>query len=425
VSPGITTTFRSLKVRNYRLFASGQVVSLSGTWAQRVAQDWLVLELSHNSGVALGITTGLQFLPMLLFGLYGGVLADRYDKRRLLIWAQVSMGLLALVLGLLDLADVVRLWHVYALAFLLGLASVIDTPVRQAFVVEMVGPDDLPNAVSLNSATFNVSRILGPAVAGVAINSVGTAPVFLANAVSYIAVVVGLLAIRRADLFDVHRVARAKGQLREGLTYVRANPHLYVPIALIAVVGMFGLNFQITLALIAKQTFHMGAGSYGALSAMLATGSLVGALASARRSTPPSPRILYGSALAFGILEVLTGLAPTYFLMAVLLVPTGAAVLTFTTTANATVQLSSAPHMRGRVMALYVLVFLGGTPLGAPVIGAVAEVLGPRSSLLIGGAVSAAAAVGARLYLQRVTASGQPPVETRIAGGAVAGRTTA
>jgi MFS family permease len=426
VSPAITTTFRSLKVRNYRLFASGQVISLSGTWAQRVAQDWLVLELSHNSGVALGITTGLQFLPMLLFGLYGGVLADRYDKRRLLIWAQVSMGVLALVLGVLDLADVVQLWHVYALAFLLGLASVIDTPVRQAFVVEMVGPDDLPNAVSLNSATFNVSRILGPAVAGVAINSVGTAPVFLANAVSYVAVVVGLLAIRRADLFDVHRVARAKGQLREGLTYVRANPHLYVPIALIAVVGMFGLNFQITLALIAKQTFHMGAGSYGALSAMLATGSLIGALASARRSTPPSARILYGSALAFGILEVLTGLAPTYFLMAVLLIPTGAAVLTFTTTANATVQLSAAPQMRGRVMALYVLVFLGGTPLGAPVIGAVAEVLGPRSSLLIGGAVSAAAALAAAFYVRAVSASAgtsEPAAPSEAA--ARAARTTA
>jgi MFS family permease len=404
VSPAITTTFRSLKVRNYRLFASGQVVSLSGTWAQRVAQDWLVLELSHNSGVALGITTGLQFLPMLLFGLYGGVLADRYDKRRLLIWAQVAMGVLALILGLLDLTDVVQLWHVYALAFALGLASVVDTPVRQAFVVEMVGPGDLPNAVSLNSATFNVSRILGPAVAGVAISSVGTAPVFLANAASYVAVVVGLLAIRRTELFDVHRVPRAKGQLREGLTYVRSLPNLYVPIALISVIGMFGLNFQITLALIAKQTFHLGAGSYGALSAMLATGSLLGALASARRSTPPSPRILYGSALAFGVLEVLTGLAPTYFLMAVLLVPTGAAVLTFTTTANATVQLTSAPHMRGRVMALYVLVFLGGTPLGAPVIGALAEVLGPRSSLLIGGVVSAAAAVVAALYLRRVTA---------------------
>lgn len=409
MSPAITTTFRSLKVRNYRLFASGQVISLSGTWAQRVAQDWLVLELSHNSGVALGITTGLQFLPMLLFGLYGGVLADRYDKRRLLIWAQVAMGVLALVLGLLDLTGLVALWQVYALAFGLGLASVIDTPVRQAFVVEMVGPDDLPNAVSLNSATFNVSRILGPAVAGVAISHIGTAPVFLANAATYVAVVVGLVAIRRSDLFDVHRVARAKGQLRAGLTYVRSDPKLYVPIALIAVIGMFGLNFQITLALIAKQTFHMGAGSYGALSAMLATGSLLGALASARRSTPPSMRILFGSALAFGICEVLTGLAPTYFLMAVLLVPTGAAVLTFTTTANATVQLASAPHMRGRVMALYVLVFLGGTPIGAPVIGAVAEVLGPRSSLLIGGVVSAAAAAVAGLYLARVSASSSPP----------------
>lgn len=427
MSPGLTTTFRSLRVRNYRLFATGQVVSLSGTWAQRVAQDWLVLELSDNSGVALGITTGLQFLPMLLFGLYGGVLADRYDKRLLLIWAQVSMGTLALVLGVIDLVNVVQLWHVYALAFLLGLASVIDTPVRQAFVVEMVGPDDLPNAVSLNSATFNASRIVGPAVAGIAINSVGTAPVFLANAASYVAVVVGLIAIRQADLFTARRVPRAKGQLREGLRYVRADPQLCIPIALIAVIGMFGLNFQITLALIAKQTFDLGAGSYGALSAMLATGSLLGALASARRSTAPSRRILFGSALAFGVLEVLTGLAPTYFLMAVLLVPTGAAVLTFTTTANATVQLASAPHMRGRVMALYVLVFLGGTPFGAPVIGALAEALGPRSSLLIGGAVSAVAAVSAGLYLQRVTAAtapGQVADPPRRPAAPVVGRTT-
>ncbi|MBK5306070.1 MAG: MFS transporter [Frankiaceae bacterium] len=429
MSPALTVTFRSLRVRNYRLFAGGQVISLSGTWAQRVAQDWLVLELSHNSGVALGITTGLQFLPMLLFGLYGGVLADRYDKRALLIGAQVAMGVLALVLGILDVAGVVQLWQVYALAFLLGLASVIDTPVRQAFVVEMVGPDDLPNAVSLNSATFNVSRILGPAVAGVAISSVGTGPVFLANAASYVAVVVGLVAIRRTELFDARRVARAKGQLRAGLSYVRSDPQLYVPIALIAVIGTFGLNFQITLALIAKQTFHLGAGSYGALSAMLATGSLLGALASARRSTPPSARILFGSALAFGICEVLTGLAPTYTVMALLLVPTGAAVLTFTTAANATIQLASAPHMRGRVMSLYVLVFLGGTPFGAPLIGAVAEVLGPRSSLLIGGVVSALAAVAAGFYLRRVTvsvpAADQPCAPTRIAGGAAVGRTTA
>ena len=388
----MSPTFRSLRVRNYRLFASGQLVSLSGTWAQRVAQDWLVLELSDNSGVALGITTGLQFLPMLLFGLYGGVLADRYDKRRLLIGAQVAMGLLALVLGLLDLTGAVTLWQVYVLAFLLGLASVVDTPVRQAFVVEMVGPADLPNAVSLNSATFNLSRILGPAVAGIAITGVGTAWVFLANAVTYVAVIGGLLLIRTADLFDARRVARAKGQLREGLTYVRSRPDLLVPILLVAVIGMFGLNFQLTLALIAKETFGRGAGSYGALSAMLAVGSLLGALVSARRSNPPGRKLLYGAAMAFGVCEVLVGLAPTYAVMAVLLIPTGAAVLTFTTAANTSIQLATSAQMRGRVMALYVLMFLGGTPIGAPIIGALAEVLGPRSSLLIGGVVSALAA---------------------------------
>ena len=409
MSPALTVTFRSLRVRNYRLFATGQVISLSGTWAQRVAQDWLVLELSHSSGVALGITTGLQFLPMLLFGLYGGVLADRYDKRTLLIGAQVVMGLLALTLGILDVTGAVQLWHVYALAFALGLASVVDTPVRQAFVVEMVGPDDLPNAVSLNSATFNTSRILGPAVAGVAINAVGTGPVFLANAASYVAVVAGLAGMRRSELFRSRRVPRAKGQARAGLAYVRADPQLYVPIALIAVIGTFGLNFQLTLALVAKQTFHLGAGSYGLLSAMLASGSLLGALASARRSTVPSGRVLYGSALAFGLCEILTGLAPTYAVMAILLVPTGAAVLTFTTTANATVQLTSAPEMRGRVMALYVLVFLGGTPFGAPLIGAVAEALGPRSSLLFGGLASATAAVVAGLYLRAVNAANRGP----------------
>jgi MFS family permease len=424
VSPALATTFRSLRVRNYRLFASGQVVSLSGTWAQRVAQDWLVLELSGSSGIALGITTGLQFLPMLLFGLYGGVLADRYDKRTLLIGAQVAMGLLALALGLLDVAGVVQLWHVYLLAFLLGLASVIDTPVRQSFVVEMVGPAELPNAVSLNCATFNLSRILGPAAAGLAINAVGTGPVFLANAASYVAVVAGLAAIRSSELFDARRVARAKGQLRAGLTYVRGRADLLVPIVLVAVIGTFGLNFQLTLALVAKETFGKGAGSYGALSAMLAFGSLLGALASARRSGPPQRRVLFGAALAFGICEVLVGLAPTYEVMAVLLVPTGAAVLTFTTTANATVQLASAPEMRGRVMALYVLVFLGGTPFGAPVIGAVAEVLGPRSSLLIGGAVSGLATLALADYLRRrTTPAAELPVPRRWPVSAAAERT--
>jgi MFS family permease len=426
VSPALTVTFRSLRVRNYRLFASGQMVSLSGTWAQRVAQDWLVLELSHSSGVALGITTGLQFLPMLIFGLYGGVLADRYDKRNLLVGAQVAMGLLALVLGVLDLTGTVQLWHVYALAFLLGLASVIDTPVRQSFVVEMVGPDDLPNAVSLNSATFNASRIIGPALAGLAISHVGTAPVFLVNAASYVAVILGLCLIRTGDLYDARRVPRAKGQLREGLRYVRARPDLMVPMVLVFIIGTFGLNFQITLALVAKSVFGLGAGSYGALSSMLALGSLLGALASARRSAAPRQRVLIGSGIAFGALEVLVGLAPTYWLMAALLVPTGVAVLTFSTAANAIVQLGSAPQMRGRVMALYILVFLGGTPVGAPLIGALAEALGPRSSLLIGGLVSALGCVLAGLYLQRAAARVPVRASARPAtGGAVVAGTTA
>jgi len=394
-------TFRSLRVRNYRLFAAGQVVSLSGTWAQRVAQDWLVLELSPSPALALGITTGLQFLPVLLFGLYGGVLADRYDKRRMLIGAQIAMGVLALVLGLLDLTHVVVLWHVYVLAFLLGLASVVDTPVRQAFVSEIVGAQEMPNAVSLNSATFNSARIVGPALAGVAINLVGTSAVFLANAVSYVAVIAALAAMRPAELFPSTRLARQAGQLREGLTYVRARPDLLVPIVLVFMVGTFGLNFQITLALIAKQTFHAGAGSFGLLTSALAVGSLVGALLSAHREGPPTHRVLFAAALAFGLLEVAVGFAPSYPVTALLLLPTGAAVLTLTTTANSLVQLGCTPQVRGRVMALYILVFLGGTPVGAPVVGAVAEAYGPRSSLWVGGLVCAVSAVAAALWLRR------------------------
>ena len=395
-------TFRSLHNRNYRLFASGQVVSLSGTWAQRVAQDWLVLELSGNSGVALGITTGLQFLPVLLFGLYGGVLADRYDKRTLLLGAQAAMGVLALCLAVLDLSGAVQLWHVYALAFGLGLASVVDTPVRQAFVSEMVGPDDLPNAVSLNSATFNSARILGPAVAGVAIAAVGTGWVFAANAVSYVAVLAGLRAMRTAELYPGRRVARGRGQLREGLAYVRARPPLLVPIVLVFMVGTFGLNFQITLALVVKEVFGREAGAYALLSVMIAVGSLVGALASARRTGPPRQRTLFAAVLAFGVLEVAVGLAPTYWLMALLLVPTGVSVLTFTTTANSIVQLGSAPHVRGRVMALYVLVFLGGTPVGAPLIGALAEAYGPRASIVLGGVVTALSGIVAAVVMVRL-----------------------
>jgi MFS family permease len=437
VSPALSATFRSLRTRNYRLFAAGQVVSLTGTWGQRVAQDWLVLELSGNSGVALGVVTGLQFLPVLLLGLWSGVLADRYDKRRLLLGAQAAMAVLALVLAALDLSGAVQLWHVFALALALGVASAVDVPVRQSFVSEMVGPEDLPNAVSLNSATFNSARIVGPAVAGLAIAAVGTGWVFLANAASYVAVLAGLAAMRTAELRPSRRVARGKGQLREGLAYVRARPDLLVPVLLVAVVGTVGLNFQLTLALVSKEVFGRSAASYGLLSAMLAAGSLLGALASARRTGPPRQRRLFLSATAFALLEVAVGFAPTFEVMALLLVPTGVAVLTFTTTANATVQLGSAPHVRGRVMSLYVLVFLGGTPVGAPVVGALAEALGPRAALVLCGTTTLAAVLGAAawtlrrrsLRLEPHLARRRPHVHVRLTAAGVAAaeqaRTTA
>ena len=414
----MSPTFRSLSIRNYRLFATGQVISLSGTWAQRVAQDWLVLQLAPNPGIALGVVTALQFLPMLLFGLYGGLLADRYDKRLLLIGAQVAMAVLALILGVLDLTGAVRLWHVYALAFGLGLASVVDTPVRQSFVSELVGPEDLPNAVSLNSATFNSARIVGPALAGLAIAQVGTAWVFLANALSYVAALYGLVVMNTAELRPGVRQVRGPGQVAEGLRYVKARPTLYVPILLVFMVGTFGLNFQITLALIAKQVFHTDAGSFGLLTSAFAVGSLIGALRSARRSGPPRMRTMLAAAAVFGLLEVADGLAPSFLTMCLLLVVTGAAVLTFTTSANAIVQLGCEAAVRGRVMSLYVLVFLGGTPVGAPVVGLVAEQYGPRSSLVVGGLVSTASAVVAAVVLARLQGV-QLVAQTRMYRGAV------
>jgi MFS family permease len=393
--------FRSLRVRNYRLFASGQIVSLTGTWMQRVAQDWLVLELSHNSGTALGLVTALQFTPTLLFGLWGGVLADRYDKRRLLLVAQAAMGLQALALGLLDVTGVVALWHVFLLAALLGTTSAMEIPVRQSFVVEMVGREDLANALSLNSATFNSARIVGPAVAGLMINWIGTGPVFLANAASVLAVMSGLVMMRPAELYRSPPLGRAKGQLREGLRYVRSRADLVVPMLLVFVVGTFGLNFQITLALMAKEVFDRGAGSYGLLSTSLAVGSLAGALLSTLRRHRPRLRLLLAAAFGFGVLETLTGLMPTYLSLALMLVPTGAAALTFTIAANSGVQMAADAKMRGRVMALYLLCFLGGTPVGAPLIGALAQQFGARASIVVGGLVSAAFAVVVGLVLAR------------------------
>lgn len=402
----MSPTFRSLHVRNYRLFASGQVISNSGTWMQRTAQDWLVLQLTGGSGTALGITTALQFLPMLLFGLFGGVLADRYPKRRLLVVTQTFMGLLALTLGILTVTGGVEVWHVYLLAFGLGVATCVDNPTRQAFVVEMVGPEDVPNAVGLNSAVFNLARILGPAIAGLLIGLGGsgaaaTGPVFFLNAASYVGVLIGLKMMRPAELYPSTPVKRERGQLREGLAYVRRRPDLITIIVLVFFVGTFGMNFQITIALMATHTFHTGAAAFGILSTALAGGSLLGALGTARRRGAPRLRMLITAAVSFGILEVAAGLMPTYLTFLVLLVPTGFAVLTMSTACNTTMQMSVSPQVRGRVMSLYLLVFMGGTPIGAPLIGWLAEVLGPRSSLLIGGAVSGVAAIVCGLFLAR------------------------
>jgi MFS family permease len=396
-----TSMFASLRVRNYRLFASGQVVSLSGTWMQRVAQDWLVLNLSHNSGTAIGLTTGLQFAPVLLFGLYGGVIADRYNKRRVLIITQITAGLLALALGLLDLTGAVVLWHVYVLAFALGIATAIDSPVRQSFVTELVGPSLLPNAISLNSATFNTARVLGPASAGLLIAAAGTSWVFLINASSFVAVLVGLMAMRDSELFVGKPAARRKGAMREGLAYVRRRPELMAITGLVGVIGTLGFNFQLTSALLTKNTFHHGAGSYGLISAVYAFGSLLGALASARRGRAARRRLVFVAAASYGVIEIVAGLMPTYWTFFALLVPFGFATLTFSTAANTTVQLSAAPAMRGRVMAVYLIVFMGGTPIGSPFIGWIAEVAGPRWSLITGGIASAVAAVVAAAYLAR------------------------
>ncbi|MBA3417529.1 MAG: MFS transporter [Geodermatophilaceae bacterium] len=394
--------FASLRVRNYRLFATGSLISNTGTWMQRVAQDWLVLELSNNSGVALGVVTALQFGPILLFGMYGGMLADRYDKRKLLFATQASMGVLALFLGVLDLANVVALWHVYVLATGLGIATALDTPIRQAFVSELVGPERLPNAVGLNSSTFNAARLVGPGIAGLLIAAFSTAPVFLLNAASFAFTLVALARMHPAELFKSERVARGKGQLREALHYVRVRPDLLLPMLLVFIVGTFGMNFQLTTALMAREVFELDAAAFGLLGSCIALGSLAGALLSTRRRERPRLRLLIGAALGFGVLEMIAGVMPTFASFAILLVPTGAAALTFVIAANSSVQLGTDATMRGRVMALYLLFFMGGAPIGAPIIGWLSENYGARSGIILGGlcCVVAAAAIGARLAVQ-------------------------
>ncbi len=416
------STFRSLHVRNYRLFASGQVVSLIGTWMQFIAQDWLVLSLSDNSGTALGTVTALQFVPVLLLTLYGGKLADRYDKRLLLVGTNTFAGALALILGVLVVTGTAQLWHVFVFAVFLGVSSAVEIPVRQAFVTELVGSPLLPNALSLNGATFNIARILGPAVAGVLIAAIDTGPVFLINGVSYGATVIGLLMMRTSDLHLAEHRPRDT-RIRDGLWYVARRPDLMLPIALVLVVGCLGFNFQLTLALLSKTVFHRGAASFGLLTTALAVGALGGALAGSWRTGRPSVYTVVGAGAAFGALEAVTGFAPGYLVAAVLLVPTGFAMIYFAQAANQRIQLGVDASYRGRVMALYTLVFLGSTPIGAPLVGWIGEHAGPRYGLIVGGVASLAAAIAVLIFRSyrrgvRMRLQVRPRLHIRLVEGA-------
>ena len=404
-------TFRSLGVRNYRVWAAGALVSNIGTWMQRTAQDWLVLTgLTHHNASAVGIVMGLQFGPQLLFLPWTGLAADRLDRRKLLIATQAAMGVLALLLGLLTVTGVVRLWHVYALALLLGCASAFDAPVRQTFVTELVGDDDLPNAVGLNSTSFSIGRMVGPAVAGVLIAIVGTGWVFLLNAASFVAVLVSLVALRVGEFRRSERVARAPGDLAAGFRYISARADLRAICLMLFLIGTFGLNFAIFISSMAVGVFHAGAGGYGLLTSIMAVGTLIGALLAARRAHPDM-RLLAASCALFGFGCAAAALAPSYGLFAAALLVLGLAALTFTTATNSIMQLSTEPFMRGRVMAIRLAIALGCTPLGAPIVGRVADTFGPRWALGVGAAAGlTAAAVG--MFAGRPTAacsSSHPP----------------
>ena len=390
--------FRSLQIPNYRLFTAGQLVKLVGVWMMFTAQDWLVLELSGNSPGALGMVTALQFVPVMLLTLWSGRLADRYDKRKLLIAANAAFALFAIVFAVLVAAGVVELWHVFVAALFLGIANAVETPVRQSFVSELVELRLLPNALALSAATFNVARISGPALAGVLIAVTSTPAVFLISTVLAIAPVFTYLRMRPADLYRTEREHRGDARVIDGLRYVGKRHDLLLPISLMAVVGMIGFNFPVTLAALAKIDFNAGPSTFGLLTTCLAIGSLGGAMAGTRRRSRPGAYLVIGAALCFGLFEFAVGFAPNFLVAALLLVPTGFFSIYLAQGANHRVQMGVAPEYRGRVMALYVLVFLGTTPIGASLSGWWGEHFGVPSSIWAAGLVSFVAAVGALIW---------------------------
>jgi MFS family permease len=406
--PGLgRQTFAALENRNYRRYFTGQAVSLVGTWMQSVAQSWLVLQLTH-SGTALGLVVALQTLPVLVLGPYGGVVADRVDKRRLMIALQSVMGLLALVLGLLTVTGAVTLAEVYVLAFLLGLNNCFENPARQSFVLEMVGRDHLRNAVTLNSTLVNAARAVGPAVAGLVIAAGGTGVCFLLNAASFVAVVTSLVRLDVSALQPSPPARREPGQLRSGLAYVRRDRELGVPLLMMALVGCLAYEFQVTLPVVASSTFAGNSSTYGFMTAAMGVGAVAGGLWVAGRGRTGA-RALVTSAVVFGVLIALAALAPVLWLELVALAGVGAASVGFMSSGNSTLQLGADPSMRGRVMALWAVAFLGSTPIGGPIAGAVAEHLGGRAGLLLGAtACFAAALLGALLLRRRAPVADQP-----------------
>jgi MFS family permease len=392
-------TFRSLSGFNYRMWAGGALVSNIGTWMQRTAQDWIVLtQLTHHNATAVGVVMALQFGPQVLLLPLTGFAADHFDRRKLLFATQGSMGILALGLGLLTIAGLVQLWHVYVFAFLLGCVSAFDGPARQTFVSELVAEGDLSNAVALNSTSFNAARMIGPAMAGVLIAWVGSGWVFLINALSFAAVLCSLSLLRMNELHRIHRALRARGSLAEGFRYVAKRPDLKVILLMIFLIGTFGLNFPIFISTMSVTVFHAGASQYGLLSSTMAIGSVTGALLSAGREKPRIS-LLFAGAAVFGLGCGLAAIMPNYWLFGLALVIIGIAAQTLTTTGNSTIQLTTEPAMRGRVVAILLAIALGGTPIGAPIVGRVADIFGPRWALGIGAASGFAAALVCIYYL--------------------------
>jgi MFS family permease len=394
VSTALRRSFDSLAVPNYRRYFAGQVVSLSGNWMQMVAEVWLILELTE-SGVAVGLTTALQFLPILLFGAWGGLLADRFAKRRLLMVTQAAMALPALGLLAVTATGVAAPWMVFALVFARGAVNAIDNPTRQSFVIEMVGPDRVVNAVSLNSVIVHSARIVGPALAGVLIATVGVAPCFAVNVASFGGMILALWLMNPEQLQAAPAASREPGAIRAGLRYVRETPELAVPLALMALVGTFGFNFQVILPLLARFSFGGDASAYAALVSAMGVGSVIGALITGARGRT-SPRLIAAAALAFGVLALLAALMPSLALEIPVLALLGGSAVVFAAGVNSSLQLAVAPEMRGRVMALYSVVFLGSTPIGGPLAGWLAQAYDPRVPLLLAAVAGLSAAWAAR-----------------------------